>query len=387
MSKLESALNVLKTLSILVQQFDMIPFSRKTIVLLVVLFPFSLCAQVNSIHWLKTMDPGETINNIHTIGTEAEVNVSDGLRYDVNTVFHDKQRAIFQRVYEDRTVTQGVEGRDAWTFEGDTQTEADEVVKGIVLGHQMHAQILFFDKFHTSMTSPEHADFDGTKCLILSSQNEINIWNFYYQEVGFPLGMEIIREGEANIIFRFKQWKSLADMQLPFLIEIDDGERQFSYNFKNIRINEGSLNEYRAPYSDLTEEQKLIRLHRIVMDDHLFGRTEGIKKSQADTMLIVSEGEVYTVEGNQPDGGIDRIMASRDYTVYDDLIRPIVRISDDHSLGWVIVQVFAKGVRFDENGDPTGPLEFTCSWIELYEKIDGDWKMKGNVSNFKPGRK
>ena len=30
---------------------------------------------------------------------------------------------------------------------------------------------------------------------------------------------------------------------------------------------------------------------------------------------------------------------------------------------------------------------FTSAWVSFFEQVDGEWKMTGNVSNFKPGRK
>ena len=168
---------------------------------------------------------------------------------------------------------------------------------------------------------------------------------------------------------------------------IDDGERKFNYSYQTISFNKGSILDFKAPESVLTEEQKLLNHHRIIMDGHYFGQTNEMKKLQSDTMIMVSEGEIYYILGNQPDAMIDRIMSNRDYTTYDDLVRPIVQISGDGQLGWVIAQVSAKGIRFDEDGNPKGPLEFVCTWIELYEKVDGQWRMKGNVSNFQPGLK
>ena len=107
----------------------------------------------------------------------------------------------------------------------------------------------------------------------------------------------------------------------------------------------------------------------------------------ADSIIIVSEGEVYEISGLQSNESMNQRMKERNHSRYDDLIRPIVKISDDGSLAWVIVQVSAEGVRYNEKGDVSGPLEFVSAWIELYEKINGEWKMVGNVSNLQPGRK
>jgi hypothetical protein len=59
-----------------------------------------------------------------------------------------------------------------------------------------------------------------------------------------------------------------------------------------------------------------------------------------------------------------------------------VTVSRDGTLGWVVVQVEAKGVQQTAGG--TEPIGFVCAWIELYEKRDGRWYRVGNVSNFRP---
>ncbi len=329
----------------------------------------------------------KNLHSIETISSQADVTVSDGLTYQTHTVYHDPQRAIFQRIYRDHSVVQGVEGKYVWNFDGIEEKEAPEFVESFVLGHQFHAQILFFDKLHPSFDAPTTTAFDGQSCKVVKSKNESSELHFYYKQAGYPLGMEIIRKEEENIIFKFKDWRNVSDIALPHLILIDDGNRTFEYTYDQIKFNSGSITGFRAPEEVLTEEQKLLRHHRVIMDGHFFGITADMKSEQSDSMYIVSDGEIYTVQGHQPEAMIDRIMATRDYTVYDDLIRPKIEISEDGSLGWVIAKIYAEGIRYDENGKTTGPLEFTCAWIELYEKVDGKWKMKGNVSNFQPGRK
>ncbi|MCB0533821.1 MAG: hypothetical protein KDD14_16590 [Saprospiraceae bacterium] len=336
--------------------------------------------------WLKTIDPENTVATVHTVSTQATVEVSDGLHYKTNSVFHDKQRAIYQQVYENRTVARGIEGRYAWRFDGQVETEEPLEMEHYILGHQFQAQILFFDRLHPELDTPRAAVFGGKPCLMLASKNEAAVFKLFYAQSGLPLSMEIEGLAELPIVFNFDDWRPVAGVQLPFSVGIDDGARTFQFRFDAVRLNEGSLAEFRAPMRVLTEEQQLLRLHRAVMDDHWFGQTTNMKRHQADSLLIVSAGDLFTVAGNQPDAPMDRMMANRDYTVYDDLVRPVVRVSDDGTLAWVIVQVYAKGVRFDETGKPTGPLEFVSAWIELYEKMAGEWRMTGNVSNFREGR-
>jgi hypothetical protein len=64
-------------------------------------------------------------------------------------------------------------------------------------------------------------------------------------------------------------------------------------------------------------------------------------------------------------------------------VEPVVTVSADGTLGWVVVQVQARGVQTSKPGE-TQPLQFVSAWIELYAKREGRWYRVGNVSNFKP---
>ena len=75
-------------------------------------------------------------------------------------------------------------------------------------------------------------------------------------------------------------------------------------------------------------------------------------------------------------------LAATTFHEYRDLIEPVVAVSEDATLGWVIAQVYARGIQRQEDGTRE-PLEFTCAWIELYARREGRWLRVGNVSNFK----
>jgi hypothetical protein len=37
-----------------------------------------------------------------------------------------------------------------------------------------------------------------------------------------------------------------------------------------------------------------------------------------------------------------------------------------------------------ERSEVVAPLALTCAGVSMFEKADGEWKLVGNVSNFKP---
>ena len=65
------------------------------------------------------------------------------------------------------SVTQGVEGRYLWVYDGKAQVEADAFIEGFVLGHQMHAQIIFMDRLHDHCEKPVDDDYEGVACQLV----------------------------------------------------------------------------------------------------------------------------------------------------------------------------------------------------------------------------
>jgi hypothetical protein len=333
--------------------------------------------------WLRGVADPSGLEAIQTVQSVADVEVSDGDRFSTTVVYHDPQRAIFQTRKDDRTFTMGIEGRYVWSFDGKAESEVDAMAGDMVLGHQFHAQILFFDRFYPDHQEPQPATFGEQTCHVVTSGEGSSLRSLFYDPAGRPLGMVLHHGQDTVVTVRFGGWKKVGDVTLPFDVEIDDGRALFEYHYTDVRLNEGSLEEFRAPLDRLTDEQALLRLHRVFMDGHLFGRSDGMREGLSDNVVIVTRGEVHPSTGEETLQTLQGIIARADYTTYDDLIRPIVRVSDDGTLGWVIVQIAAAGVRLDQQETPAGPFEFVSAWVELYEKVDGRWRMSGNVSNFR----
>lgn len=333
--------------------------------------------------YLSTIGADGKRVSIGTVRAAAHVTASDGLEFDVVTVFHDHQRAIFQQAYESGTATVGIDGKYYWIFDGEIEAEGAQIHEAIVLGHQFHAQLLFFDELNGPLGAASEGEFDGRPCLSYTGPSGHSL--HVDAKTRLPVALVWIREGAADVKTTFDDWRKVDGIDLPFVATIDDGERTFTYRFSSVTFNEGYIGEFRVPVRLLNDEQKLLRRHRIAMDAHFFGDAGMMKGNFGAVGVVASRGEIYGTDGPGAEAMMELLLSDRDYTRYDDLVRPIVRISDDGSLGWVVVQVLAEGVRFDANGKPSTPLEFTSAWISMFEKVDGEWKQIGNVSNFKPG--
>jgi len=129
-----------------------------------------------------------------------------------------------------------------------------------------------------------------------------------------------------------------------------------------------------------TDVDRLRALHEKVMRAHREGNVELLLEDEAATYVVASRGEVTQPTLEERRSLLGPYLAGTTFEEYSDAVEPIVSVSADGTLGWVVVQVRARGVQ----GGEKKPVAFVSAWIELYEKQKGRWYRTGNVSNFKP---
>jgi hypothetical protein len=134
------------------------------------------------------------------------------------------------------------------------------------------------------------------------------------------------------------------------------------------------------------DENQLLLLHEEVLQAHRESNVTLLLNAERDDYTIASEGEVIHPDRNARRQQLGPYLEGTRFSAYQDQIPPVVKVSNDGSLGWVIAQVEARGEQTAPDGTIV-PVEFVSSWIELYEKRGGRWFRIGNVSNFKPDRR
>jgi hypothetical protein len=131
-----------------------------------------------------------------------------------------------------------------------------------------------------------------------------------------------------------------------------------------------------------SDEEQLRAHHETILRAHREGDLAAWMAIESDRYDLVNRGEITHPTKAEREKFLGPYLARTRFREYRDAVAPIVRVSRDGSLGWVIAQVQGAGVRTDASGKET-PVSFTSAWIELYEKRDGRWLCIGNVSSFK----
>ncbi|MDH5643222.1 MAG: hypothetical protein OEY63_03395 [Gemmatimonadota bacterium] len=128
------------------------------------------------------------------------------------------------------------------------------------------------------------------------------------------------------------------------------------------------------------DEQALLDLHAEILRAHVEGRVDIWMTLESDSYVSVNRGRITFPEASIRREQRAAYLAATTFEVYRDLRDPIVRISEDGSLGWLIAEVEIAGSAPGPDGESTSFNEI-WAWVELYEKADGRWRGIGNVSN------
>ena len=132
-----------------------------------------------------------------------------------------------------------------------------------------------------------------------------------------------------------------------------------------------------------SDGDRLLALHEEVMRAHRESNVDLLLAAEEDDYVVANRGEITRPDRKSRRERLGPHLRQTRFTTYRDKVPPIVEVSSDGSLGWVIVQVEARGEQTTPSG-AVEPIEFVSAWIELYEKRNGRWVRVGNVSNFKP---
>lgn len=127
------------------------------------------------------------------------------------------------------------------------------------------------------------------------------------------------------------------------------------------------------------DTRALLGAHETILAAHRTSNVGAWMDVETDTIVVGSRGGIQMVDGAGRRRMREAYLGSTQFSAYRDVGEPVVRVSADGTLGWVIAEVEVKGSRRMPDG-ATRDIDEAWVWIELYEKQAGRWRMVGNVS-------
>jgi hypothetical protein len=140
-----------------------------------------------------------------------------------------------------------------------------------------------------------------------------------------------------------------------------------------------------APKVDLQAERaELARIHELSREAHLDKNAGAIAALVSDDFLNIADGEI---DHWTPEDVVTRLqpyLERSSFLAWDDLQEPIIRISDDGTMAYVVVLKDVHLTRPGEDGE-TVEERTVFAWTETYEKRGGEWRLTSVTSTDRPG--
>ena len=313
------------------------------------------------------------------ITAAADVTVSDGSSFQIETSFQSRDVSAIRHIRDPQQLIV-VEGPHSWTQLGDTASIGTDFHKLFALGHQFHAFLLQFEELLGSVPRREDVFFDGESRQAIGGDYPYG-GRVYLIEGGDakrPMGLLFEFPEDTVISVRFDDWRNVGDTQLPFHLQIDDGQRVFDYHYSDISITPKSplwfLDAIPSPRIDVVQ---VYRLHRKLLAAHCLGDAGMIANLSAPEIITASRGKLEQTTSHAMRERFTALFQSLDYTEYHDLVAPEIELAEDATLGWIGANVEARGTVIETGTS----FSSQWAWIMMVRKIDDVWLHVGNASN------
>jgi len=131
----------------------------------------------------------------------------------------------------------------------------------------------------------------------------------------------------------------------------------------------------RSPQAAVSpQEQELLAVHAADRRAHLARDVDALLLHGGPEIVEVRDGEVHRLTREQVRENFRTYFGKAHFTAWHDLSPPVVSVSPDGRLGWMIVRVH---VAYWERS-PEGVLKTTdevLAWMASYERVGGTWRM------------
>ena len=132
-----------------------------------------------------------------------------------------------------------------------------------------------------------------------------------------------------------------------------------------------------APAPDLEAERAaLLDIHRRGIRAHIELDADALAAGQDDDFVSASQGKIHARTREDTRRFFTGYLEGASYPLYEDAEPPIIRVSDDASMAWILSRLRVTRVKGGQEAS------FVYAGIMVYEKRNGRWVRAANVSTF-----
>jgi hypothetical protein len=130
------------------------------------------------------------------------------------------------------------------------------------------------------------------------------------------------------------------------------------------------------------QRAELLQVHRNVREAHFNTNVDLLLDRASDELIYVRDGKIARQSKADMREFFSGYFRNAKYYEWDDIEPPIVHVSQDASMGWMITNVRVRRTQSTSTTPET--VEFVYAGMSTYEKRGGRWMEVANVSTFEP---
>jgi len=180
----------------------------------------------------------------------------------------------------------------------------------------------------------------------------------------------------------FDEWKQVGKLRLPSKATVTDKQGDFILSFKEISINKTDEKLFAIPPT-VTAMNELLVLHNKARADHFNRDAAGLVEGFADDYASIGAGKITRPTKEASLERFKSYFGNSTFLEWDDITPPVIKVSNDATMGYMIVH---KRVRLLSKGGDGRETEVTevYAWVALHRKINGIWQLTGIASTNTP---
>jgi len=129
------------------------------------------------------------------------------------------------------------------------------------------------------------------------------------------------------------------------------------------------------------EKQELLERHQDLLRAVRQGDLDSWLALETEDFVECTAGEIREPSVAERRAERSLWLGSLTLRRYEDAFDPIVEVANDGSLAWLVTRVHVVGTKKSAAGVES-EIDRTEPWVELYRKVQGEWKLSGR----QPGR-
>jgi len=254
-------------------------------------------------------------------------------------------------------------------------------------GHEFQMMAIILPERFKSPVVEGEDDFAGKRCTKIRMIDELGTPCHVYFDINSHLLAGLIiadprsDKGETVRII-FNEWKQIGKVKLPSKVTATDKSGDWILDFHDLKLNRVDEKIFEIP-SNIAAVKELLQLQQQERNAHISKDARLLVSVFADDFINIGAGKITRPTREESINRLQAYFDRSEFMEWDDISPPIIRVSQDASMAYVVVH---KRVRLKSQNEQ-GEMEEAATifaWMETYEKQNGKWVLTAAASTNKP---